>query len=177
MAAPAGNEFWKLRLVHGRKRVIKSPKALWENALEYFEWCESSPLMQAEQLKSPPKPFKTKDEKDEDGNVIPGHWIVPPLTIELPKMRPFTKGGFALACGLNSWKEIDSLRSVSEDFSNIISRIEAAIYEQKFSGAAAGFFNPSIIARDLNLREKTDTEISGKDGKPIEHTYEVTLKL
>ena len=30
------------------------------------------------------------------------------------------------------------------------------IYEQKFTGAAAGLLNPNIIARDLGLADKTD---------------------
>jgi len=151
MAAPVGNKFWELRLKHGRNRVIKTPKALWENAVQYFEWCQENPHYEVEQIKSPAKPYKTEE----------GEWVSPSLTIELPKMRPFTKGGFALACGLNAWREIEALKDVSKDFSQTVTRIENAIYEQKFSGAAAGFLNPNIIARDLGLMEKTETNLKG----------------
>lgn len=160
MAAPVGNRFWELRLRHGRKRVIQSPKALWDNAVQYFQWCEENPLMEAEQVKNPAKPYKTPDTKEGD-LIIPGEWIVPAPIIEMPKMRAFTKGGFALACGLNAWKEIDALKEVSEDFSQVVTRIENVIYEQKFTGAAAGFLNPNIIARDLGLMEKTETNLKG----------------
>lgn len=140
-----------MRLKHGRKRVIQSPKALWENAIQYFEWCTDNPLLETEQAKSTAKPAK-----NDDGNIV-----FPPNTIHLPKMRAFTKGGLALACGLNAWEEIHNLKTVSKDFSEVITRIETAIYEQKFTGAAAGFLNPNIIARDLGLLEKTETNLKG----------------
>jgi hypothetical protein len=40
------------------------------------------------------------------------------------------------------------------------------IYTQKFTGAAAGFLNPNIIARDLGLKEHTDT--TQRIGKELE---------
>lgn len=153
MAAPEGNKFWQLRLKHGRKRVIQSPKALWENAVQYFDWCHDNPLMESEQSKSSGKPFKDKENN--------GELVFPPNIIQMPKMRPFTKSGLAIACGLNAWEEINNLKTVSKDFSEVVTRIETVIYEQKFTGAAAGFLNPNIIARDLGLMEKTETKLSG----------------
>jgi hypothetical protein len=50
----------------------------------------------------------------------------------------------------------------SKDFMPIITRIKEIIYNQKFSGAAAGFFNANIIARDLGLSDKVNNEHSGE---------------
>jgi hypothetical protein len=72
-------------------------------------------------------------------------------------MRPFTKEGFALACGLSGWDVIESWKK-REGFMEVITRIDKYIYNQKFEGAAAGFLNPNIIARDLGLAEKTDNK-------------------
>ena len=37
MAAPNGNEFWKLRSKHGRDKIFKTPDNLWEACQDYFK--------------------------------------------------------------------------------------------------------------------------------------------
>lgn len=135
MGAPAGNQFWKLRSKHGRDKLFSSPAALWEAACEYFEWCEENPLMEID--------FKGKDAD----------------RVELPKMRAFTWQGLELYLDIDSLREYKTNENY-KDFSQIITRIEKVIYDQKFTGAAAGFLNPNIIARDLGLADKK--ELSGE---------------
>lgn len=132
MAAPEGNQFWKLRSKHGRDILFKTPDLLWEAACEYFDWAESNPLIEID--------FRGKDANE----------------VELPKMRPFTIHGLCryLDCNTHYFNNFDEEKH--EGFSDVITRIREILYEQKFSGAAAGFLNPNIIARDLGLREKTD---------------------
>ena len=52
-----------------------------------------------------------------------------------------------------------------DDYSNITTRIEDAIYQQKLEGAAADLLNPNIIARELGLKDQQ--EITGKDGAAV----------
>lgn len=139
MAAPIGNEFWKLRSKHGRDKLFKTPEAMWEAACEYFQWCQDTPLIEVD--------FRGK-ENDE---------------VRIPKMRPFTLHGLCryLDCNtlyFNDFQEglKDKTDELSKGFSLVITRIRETIYEQKFTGAAAGFLNPNIIARDLGLVDKTD---------------------
>ena len=127
MAAPIGNQFWKLRLKHGRDRIIQDPKALWEDAQEYFQWCIDNPLMETD--------FRGKNAD----------------MVTIPHMRVFQKTGLALACGLSKWEIIEGLKEVSEDFKDVITRIEGIIATQKFEGAAGDFLNARIIAQDLGL--------------------------
>ncbi len=138
MAAPIGNRFWELRLKHGRTSKIETPEQLWENFVEYAQWVESNPLIEID--------YRGKDAE----------------RVEIPKMRAMTKGGFALACGLSCWRIIDDWKE-REGFSQIITRIESFIYEQKFVGSAAGFLNSSIIARDLGLTESVKQEVEVKN--------------
>ena len=126
MAAPQGNEFWKQRSKHGRDKIFEKPELLWEAALEYFQWCFDNPLIEID--------YKGKDAE----------------RVELPKMRAFTWSGLEL------YVEIYSLRDYKgnpeyKDFSQVITRIDRVMFTQKFEGAAAGFLNPNIIARDLRL--------------------------
>lgn len=137
MAAPAGNQFWKLRSKHGRDKLFESPELLWEAACEYFAWCENNPLIEVD--------FKGKDADE----------------VHIPKMRAFTLHGLCLYldCSREWWTKFRA--ADHKDFLPVISRIEDTIHDQKFTGAAAGFLNPNIIARDLGLTEKKEVDHKG----------------
>lgn len=143
MAAPKGNEFWKLRSKHGRDKLFATPDLMWEAACEYFQWCIDNPLIELD--------FRGKDA----------------LEVRLPKMRPFTLHGLCLYldCSTGYFREFK--KDCSKDFVSVVTRIEETIYNQKFSGAAAGFLNPNIIARDLGLSEKSESRFTDKEGNDI----------
>lgn len=130
MGAPVGNQFWMLRAKHGRDKLFSDPALLWESACEYFQWCEENQLIEID--------FKGKDAD----------------RVELPKMRAFTWDGLELYLDIYSLRDYKTNESY-KDFSQVIIRIEKVIYNQKFTGAAAGFLNPNIIARDLGLSESS----------------------
>ncbi len=131
MAATEGNEFWKLRSKHGRDKKFEKPEELWEAACEYFEWCESNPLYEVD--------FIGKDA----------------LEVKKPKMRAFTWEGLELFIDIHSLRDYKTNPDY-KDFSQVVSKIEKVIYNQKFTGAAAGFLNANIIARDLGLADKKE---------------------
>lgn len=142
MGAPIGNNFWQIRTKHGRDKIFATPDLLLEAAIEYFQWCDSHPLIEID--------FKGKDAD----------------RVEIPKMRAYTLHGLCIYLGVNTgyFRDFrDTIKSKStqldKDFSSVIAHIEETIYEQKFVGAAAGFLNPNIIARDLGLAEKTESKI------------------
>jgi hypothetical protein len=143
MAAPAGNQFWKLRSKHGRDKLFETPELLWEAACEYFEWCEANPLIEI-------------DFKIVDGELT---------EVKFPKMRPFTLNGLCLYldCGTAYFRNFkNEERAKADGFKSVIAKIEETIYEQKFSGAAAGFLKENIIARDLGLADKNDGSLNVK---------------
>lgn len=148
MGAPIGNQFWKLRSKHGRDRLFADAKLLEEAADEYFEWCESNPLIEID--------FKGKDADK----------------VELPRMRAFTIQGLCLylRCNVQYFNDFerkvigDSEEVSDKDFSAAITRIKEIIYTQKYTGAAAGFLNPNLISRDLGLADRKDIT---SDGQPI----------
>lgn len=143
MAAPIGNEFWKLRSKHGKDALFTDPQKLWEAACEYFEWCEGNPLIELD--------YRGKDA----------------TPVNLPKMRAFTIHGLCIYLGVNTKYFNDFKKTCSEDLSEVLTRIMETIYNQKFIGSAAGFLNPNIIARDLGLKDRTENEVYGKDGAPL----------
>ena len=131
-----GNRFWEARSSAGPKPKFSDPEALWAACCEYFEWNEDNPLCEA-------KAFSY------EGKVT---------LAELPKMRAMTIGGLCIFLDIDetTWRDWKDTRP---DLSPIVTRAEAIIYQQKFTGAAADLLNPNIIARDLGLADKR--ELSG----------------
>lgn len=132
-----GNRIWELATeVSGRKRVFDRAEDLWAAAVEYFRWVEDNPLFEA-------KAFSY------EGVVT---------VTQLPKMRAMTQGGLLLSMGISkeTWRgwKTEGHEMYRQDLAEVIATVEAVIYEQKFTGAAAELLNPSIIARDLGLADK-----------------------
>lgn len=149
MAAPQGNQFWKLRSKHGRDKLFATPELLWEAACEYFQWCEDNPF------------YKSEAKVVNGGYKEAGSVEI----AELPYMRPFTIQGLSqyLDCNTQYLAQFEASLNgktdkLSIDFSLVLTRIRETIYNQKFSGAASGFFNANIIARDLGLSDKKEVE-------------------
>lgn len=145
MSAPKNNQFWKLRSKHGRDKLFATPKLLWEAACEYFQWCENNPLL--EQVIQ-----KVKISRDEEE--------IRKETIN--KMRPFTLQGLCiyLDCSMEFFRHFEENNKDAKDFIPVITRIREIIYNQKFEGAASGFFNANIIARDLGLTDKMEQAVT-----------------
>ncbi|MDM1294325.1 DNA packaging protein [Sphingobacterium sp. N143] len=144
MAAPKGNQFWKLRSKHGRDKLFGSSNLLWEAATEYFEWCDKNPWLKSEAIKS----------GDMAGTVM-----------QVPTARPYTLQGLCLFLDCNAayFRQFkQSLPENEKDFSTVITRIEEVIYNQKFEGATVGAFNANIIARDLGLTDKQEHEVNAR---------------
>ena len=131
MAAPKGNQFWKARSKHGRDLIFKNPETLWPSCCEYFEWVEANPLYE-DRLFS-----------------YQGEVVHEPAA----KMRAMTLDGLCifLDVSFQTWLNYKK----REDFLDIIGRVENIIRVQKFTGAAAGLLNPNVIARELELADKS----------------------
>jgi len=146
MAAPEGNEFWKIADHSSQNLAFDSPEELWDKAMEYFEWCDSNPL---------------KEEKlfHFQGNI----------TRETAnKMRAYTQKEFCLFIGVNEvyLSQFDEGKMERhKDYAKVIARIRDVIYTQKFVGASAELLNPNIIAMELGLKSRT--EMTVEKIKPI----------
>jgi len=144
VAAPKGNQFWKARSKHGRDKIFSTDKILREGCEEYFQWCEDNPL------------------KEGRATQFQGEFVYG----EVSKMRAMTIAGLCIFLDIceTTWAEYRK----HEDFTAVITRVEAVIYAQKFVGAAADLLNPNIIARDLGLRDNQHIDIADKTDSPDE---------
>jgi hypothetical protein len=143
MAAPIGNKFWMMRSTHGRNPIFTNPEALWNAACEYFEWVHDNPLF---------------EEK-----VFHAQGVITKDTV--CKMRAMTIQAlcFFLDISDEAWADYCN----RQDFVGITTRIKKVIYSQKLEGAAADLLNANIIARELGLSDKTQTDIKLTNAKEL----------
>lgn len=135
MGAPKKNDFWKQRTKHGADKIFSTPEILMDAANEYFEWCLDNPL------------YETIIQSGKE-------WKV-------PKMRAMTLSGLCIFLDIAPStfdNYCDKENESYKDFLGVTTRIREIIKTQKFEGAAAGFLNPNIIARDLGLKEQSENQ-------------------
>jgi len=132
-----GNQFWKARSKHGRNPIFEDENALWNACCEYFQWVDDNPLYEDKVFSYQGDITKT----------------------QLAKMRAMTLSGLCIFIDIDfqSWKNYKEKKG----FFDIVTRVEEIIKTQKFEGAAAGILNPSIIARDLGLMDKSVVKHTG----------------
>lgn len=137
-----GNKFWAARSSHGAKPKFETPEDLWSAAVEYFEWVDANPLYEDQLIT-----FQGKATHE-----------------PVAKMRAMTMAGLwsFIDVHADTWGEWKRSRP---DLSEVITRAESVVFQQKFEGAAAGLLNGSIIARDLGLSDRK--EVSGAGGLPM----------
>lgn len=130
-----GNKLWELSLGIPKPglRKFKDPEELYHCILEYFQWVDKNPLH--EELV-----FSTKD------GIRRTH---------VKKMRAMTLHGMCVHMGIDPQLWYDWRRN-REDLKAVIAWADNIVYEQKFTGAAAGLLNASLIGRDLGLAEKVE---------------------
>lgn len=151
MAAPKGNRFWEARAKHGRDKIFGTPEDLWQAAVEYFQWVEDNPFFEE----------KVGFNQGE------------PVHTHIEKKRPMTLGALRIFLGIQRGTWV--LYRERKDFMAVCEAVEEVIREHKFAGAASGFFNHAIIARDLGLADKS--EITGKDSGPIRTVDETDREI
>lgn len=144
MAPQRGNKYWQLREKHGRNKKY-TPDELLDVFYEYAEWIDENPFKEAVLVQ------KGITIEQPDGKKKTTYQV------GLPKMRPYTLSGFCIYAGITT--ETFGQYRKQDDFSDITTYICEVIKTQKFEGAASGFFNANIIARDLGLTDKKSHEV------------------
>lgn len=128
----------------GRPTIFKDADELQHACNEYFAWVDQNPLLEQQVQFSAKQAAWAKTDKT--------------------KKRPYTQGALCIYLGINqeTWNNYRK----NDLFKDAVKEAEQTIYHQKFEGAAAGFFNANIIARDLGLVDKQ--EVAGAGGGPVQ---------
>lgn len=127
----------------GRPKKFKTPKQLWDVAQAYFDSVDANPWLKKEPIKS----------GDLAGTVM-----------SVPTQKPYTWTGLQVYCYANGYsKKLEDYRNNRNggyaEYSEVIDRIGAIMWDQKFTGASVGTFQHNIISAEIGLIAKTQTEI------------------
>lgn len=137
---------WKQQSRVGKPRKFRSAQALLKAIISYFEWIEANPLVESADFHF-------------QGDVVPHN---------KPLMRAMTITGLCLHIGVTTkcWRQwrskdndVDDKGSV--DWRYVIDWAESVIWEQKFTGAAAGLLKENIVSRELGLQEQIKNTLDG----------------
>jgi hypothetical protein len=121
----------------GREKIFSEPAKMWEAAVEYFEFCDSTPWYE-------------HDFKNTRSGLV---------EVKKPKGRPYTMGTLALFFDVwedyfyNFKRNLKSTDPTTPEFERVIARIESTVRHQKFEGAANNAFNANLISYDLGIRK------------------------
>lgn len=121
----------------GRARMFETPDDLREACLEYLAWADATPLIEEKHFCA-------------QGQIF---------TAELKKPRAVTIVGLCLFLGIHrhTWQNY----RISEEFDLVCDEIEDRMKQYKFENAVAGLMNPTLIARDIGLVEKSEVNSTG----------------
>jgi hypothetical protein len=144
---PGDPGYWKMRSRTGQEyltkpKAIPHARALWELACLYFERVDSAPIKKKDFIRG----------GDKAGTQI-----------DVDAARPYTWSGFedflfeeGIVMTLDNYKH--NRKGTHNGYEEVVAQIGKVMYANKFEGASVGIFNPVIIARELGLVDKTQSE-------------------
>lgn len=146
-----GNQFWKIRTIHGRARLFSDAILLLEEAYKYFDWCDNNPWYKVELIK-----YQGSANQE-----------------NLPLYRPYTMDGLTRYLGVSgayfrtAKKELtekiekDKATTAEVELLETIETIEQIVRTQQIEGAAVGVFSANLVARINNLSDNTRVTTDG----------------
>jgi hypothetical protein len=115
-----------------------SPEALWNDAIDYFTWCEANPIYKTEIIKQTGEQINT----------------------EYP--RPFNLPALCLHCGVTVQYMNDIARNTQAGTYHLVAqKILQVIYAQNFEYSMVGIFNANMTIRKLDLGKDSDNVTGG----------------
>lgn len=134
MSATKGNQFWKLRKRSGVPHRYETPEDLWQVACDYFDMLAENPIVV----------HKAVQHQGEQ--------------VDLTETRPRAPTVWGL-CAFMGISEKTWYRNYegSKVHTEMAAKIRDVMKSDKIEGAAAGVYNPAIIAKEMGLVEKTET--------------------
>ena len=132
MTFTAGNQLWKIRKKPGIRK-FETPDELYEALCSYFQWVENNPIVEE----------------------VIGWYQGAASREEIHHPRAMTVAGICLHIGVAqvTWNE---WRTIRPEYHDIMDWAYDVMFEQKFTHAAAGQMNATVIARDLGLVDKQE---------------------
>lgn len=131
-------EHWQL--INSNRNVRSTtPMELWNNAIDYFKYCDDNPIITK----------RTITQGKETGKLA-----------NIEQVRPYTIKALCLHCNIleEYLRDIRDSRDRNNEYYFVVSKILYIIYTQVAEQAITGNFNPIFSAKILNMeREEIPT--------------------
>lgn len=124
-------------------RKFKTPSDLWDAAVRYFEWCLVNPISE---------PHATKMKVGDGVEEIEYY--------NIKRKRYPSKTGFCMAIGMDrrNYARKYEKGEYGKAFDEVTEAISLFILDDQITGAAAGIYNPMIVARHVGLLKDGQSE-------------------
>lgn len=149
---PKGNQLWQLRTLVGREKLFADGATLWDEACQYFAWCDANPWVRPELVK-----YQGDAEQ----------W-------DVPLGRPYTLSGLCIYLGvsvnylhsckahLREKQEKGRATEVDESILQAIENIEQVVRTQNIEGAALNVYNANFMARMHGIADTVNNNGTGE---------------
>jgi len=122
-------------LAGGNVKTPTTPEELWESAVSYFMWCDSSPIRYKKVIQTGKNAGGQATEESQ---------------------RPYTIKGLCLHCGITEEyiSAIKQSRDEGDLYYSVIMRILYVIYVQNQELATVGVYNAVFVSRILGIGDQ-----------------------
>lgn len=152
-------QYYMNRGSQGQEQVFDQPSTLLTKAYAYFEWCDKTPLIKSELMKS----------GDRKGEIV-----------DVPLHRPYTLVGLCVYCGISE----ETFLSYQTDpvFEELAKHLRDIVRQHQLEGVSVGTYSGNLVARmqdkqELSPGESRPLVINAPDKESQEVIERLRLKL
>jgi hypothetical protein len=143
MAAPNGNEFYKIALANGnltgRPATFTAPEQVAQKWKEYQEYMKTQVIEKVDFIKSGPGAGQL---------------------VNIPVRSPYTIEGFCISCGITGDRFNQMLNDEKyKDLFGILMHIRESIRNDQIKNGLVGTYNPMLVARIQGLKEQSESKV------------------
>lgn len=127
----------------------RSPSDLWDDATQYFDWCDNNPV------DAPMITVRSKKEKHG------GHKEARMQDQRENVSRPYTLYGLSAFLGVRDWRHFKAKYiDKGEEWEDVIRTIENVVASQQVDGAMTGVFKENIVCRLNGFVDKVSADVN-----------------
>lgn len=132
----SGNQLYKMRTKDGKDKLFATPEIFVNEAIKYFNWCESNKWIVQDFIKS-----------GQDAGKI----------VNLERDRPMSIEGLCNFLGI-TYQTFSNYEKDEryKDYFDVLSYVRKVVEVNQFEGGSVGVFNSAIMIRKLGLKDSLE---------------------
>lgn len=149
---PKGNQLWKIRTPIGREKLFANGAELWEEAKQYFAWCDANPWVR-------PELVKYQGGADQYDVPLGRPYSMDGLCVYLNVSQSYIRSSKAQ---LREKAEKGRATDIDMGIIETIEAIEAVIRANNVEGATLNVYNANFVARMYGIADTVNNNGTGE---------------